>query len=87
MARAGIAPNQKFTLGGAKFIIHTRLEDDRWQVRNVLTGEWNAFAESDLLRLYQDRDLIFEVAALDEVKLHKDSIFCLSVLSRPSRKA
>ncbi|WP_158819917.1 DDE-type integrase/transposase/recombinase [Granulicella sp. S156] len=68
MARAGIAPNQKFTLGGATFIIHTRLEDNRWQVRNVLTGEWVAFPESDLLRLYQDRELVFEVAALDEVE-------------------
>jgi hypothetical protein len=46
-------------IGTSEFLILQRLPNRTWQLQNVATGEWSAFAEHDLLDRFANRELSF----------------------------
>jgi putative transposase len=60
MSRAAIQPGQMLMLHGERFTIAQKLRENRWQLRNIETGEWCTYARNDLLSAFTIGDLIFE---------------------------
>jgi hypothetical protein len=46
-------------IGSARFVIQKKLDRERWQLENVVTGEWCAFTDHDLLDLFARNELVF----------------------------
>ncbi len=47
-------------IGSVGFVILKKLDDDRWQLENAVTGEWCVFTEHDLLDRFTNNELVFD---------------------------
>ena len=50
----------------ARFMILKKLDSDRWQLENAMTGECRAFTEFDLLDRFAKNELVFVNQGKDE---------------------
>ena len=46
-------------IGPARFAIQKKLDRERWQLENVVNGEWCVFTDHDLLNLFAQNELVF----------------------------
>ena len=46
-------------IGSTQFAIQKKLDRERWQLENVVTGEWCVFSDHDLLDLFARNELVF----------------------------
>src|ERR1051326_1177038 len=46
-------------IGLARFVIQKKLDRERWQLENVVNGEWSVFTDDDLLNLFAQNELVF----------------------------
>lgn len=65
MSLHGLRVGHHVKIGTAEFVITQRLPEGAWQLQNTATGEWQTFAESELLDLFATNQLLFVMAAAE----------------------
>jgi putative transposase len=61
MGRAALRAGQLLRICGGRFAIAQKLPENRWQLRNLETGEWSCYSRTDLLGAFASGDLTFEI--------------------------
>ena len=66
MTQHSLGRGVQIFIGSERFVVLKKLDSDRWQLENEVTGEWRVFAEHDLLDRFTQGQMTFSPAKRNE---------------------
>lgn len=66
MTQHSLRKGAQIFIASERFVVLKKLDNDRWQLENAVTGEWSVFAEHDLLDRFAQGQLTFSPAKRNE---------------------